>query len=123
MASSDDGAAAASGYTTTRDLMIAGTLVSLVALALYGVLDGYTALPPTSGRPFCVPHHSYRKNFLHAKFLTIDDSIGLVGTSTTDIRSFVLKRAAARPHIRGFAAQCNHIRAAEDAAMPSQRVV
>jgi cardiolipin synthase len=31
----------------------------------------------------------YRKNFLHAKFLTIDDSIGLVGTSNMDIRSFV----------------------------------
>ena len=39
-----------------------------------------------------------------------------------DIRSFVLERAAARPHIRGFAAQCNHVRAAKDAAMPSQRV-
>ncbi|HMF16990.1 MAG TPA: phospholipase D-like domain-containing protein, partial [Gemmataceae bacterium] len=32
----------------------------------------------------------YRKNFLHAKFLSIDDSIGLVGTSNMDIRSFVL---------------------------------
>jgi cardiolipin synthase len=32
----------------------------------------------------------YRKNFLHAKFLTVDDSIGLVGTSNMDIRSFVL---------------------------------
>jgi cardiolipin synthase len=34
--------------------------------------------------------HLYRKNFLHAKFLTIDDSLGLVGTSNMDIRSFVL---------------------------------
>jgi len=34
--------------------------------------------------------HLYQKNFLHAKFLTIDDSIGLVGTSNIDIRSFVL---------------------------------
>ena len=34
--------------------------------------------------------HLYRKNFLHAKFLSIDDSIGLVGTSNMDIRSFVL---------------------------------
>ena len=34
--------------------------------------------------------HLYRKNFLHAKLLTIDDSIGLVGTSNMDIRSFVL---------------------------------
>jgi cardiolipin synthase A/B len=34
--------------------------------------------------------HLYQKNFLHAKFLTIDDSIGLVGTSNMDIRSFVL---------------------------------
>jgi cardiolipin synthase len=32
----------------------------------------------------------YRKNFLHAKLLTIDESIGLVGTSNMDIRSFVL---------------------------------
>jgi cardiolipin synthase len=34
--------------------------------------------------------HLYQKNFLHAKFLTVDDSIGLVGTSNMDIRSFVL---------------------------------
>jgi cardiolipin synthase len=34
--------------------------------------------------------HLYRKNFLHAKFLTIDDSVGLVGTSNMDIRSFAL---------------------------------
>ncbi|MBR0795057.1 cardiolipin synthase [Bradyrhizobium jicamae] len=34
--------------------------------------------------------HLYRKNFLHAKFLTIDDTIGLVGTSNMDIRSFAL---------------------------------
>jgi cardiolipin synthase len=34
--------------------------------------------------------HLYRKNFLHAKFLTIDDSLGLVGTSNMDVRSFVL---------------------------------
>ncbi len=32
----------------------------------------------------------YSKNFLHAKFLTIDDTIGIVGTSNMDIRSFVL---------------------------------
>ena len=32
----------------------------------------------------------YRKHFLHAKFLTIDDSLGLVGTSNMDIRSFAL---------------------------------
>lgn len=34
--------------------------------------------------------HLYRGSFLHAKFLTIDDHIGLVGTSNMDIRSFVL---------------------------------
>src|SRR5262249_20657437 len=34
--------------------------------------------------------HLYRKTFLHAKFLTIDDCIGLVGTSNMDIRSFDL---------------------------------
>jgi cardiolipin synthase len=34
--------------------------------------------------------HLYQKSFLHAKFLTIDDSIGIVGTSNMDIRSFVL---------------------------------
>jgi cardiolipin synthase A/B len=34
--------------------------------------------------------HLYQKNFLHAKFLTVDDSIALVGTSNMDIRSFVL---------------------------------
>jgi cardiolipin synthase len=32
----------------------------------------------------------YRNNFLHAKFLTIDDSVSLVGSSNMDIRSFVL---------------------------------
>ena len=32
----------------------------------------------------------YQGSFLHAKFLTIDDHIGLVGTSNMDIRSFVL---------------------------------
>jgi cardiolipin synthase len=32
----------------------------------------------------------YRKNMLHAKFLIVDDSIALVGTSNMDIRSFVL---------------------------------
>jgi cardiolipin synthase len=34
--------------------------------------------------------HLYQYGFLHAKFLTFDDSIGLVGTSNMDIRSFVL---------------------------------
>jgi cardiolipin synthase len=34
--------------------------------------------------------HLYQNVFLHAKFLTIDDSIGLVGTSNMDIRSFML---------------------------------
>jgi len=34
--------------------------------------------------------HLYQRNFLHAKFLTIDDAIGLVGTSNMDIRSFLL---------------------------------
>jgi cardiolipin synthase len=34
--------------------------------------------------------HLYQETFLHAKFLTIDDHIGLVGTSNMDIRSFVL---------------------------------
>jgi cardiolipin synthase len=34
--------------------------------------------------------HLYRKNFLHAKHLSIDDSVALIGTSNLDIRSFVL---------------------------------
>ena len=34
--------------------------------------------------------HLYRQRFLHAKFLTFDDSISIVGTSNMDIRSFVL---------------------------------
>jgi len=34
--------------------------------------------------------HLYQTNFLHAKFLTFDDSIALVGTSNMDIRSFML---------------------------------
>ena len=34
--------------------------------------------------------HLYRENFLHAKHLSIDDSVALIGTSNLDIRSFVL---------------------------------
>jgi cardiolipin synthase len=34
--------------------------------------------------------HLYRKNFLHAKHLSIDDSMALIGSSNLDIRSFVL---------------------------------
>jgi cardiolipin synthase len=34
--------------------------------------------------------HLYRKNFLHAKHLSIDDSVALIGTSNLDIRSFAL---------------------------------
>lgn len=34
--------------------------------------------------------HLYRRNFLHAKHLSVDDDISLVGTSNMDIRSFVL---------------------------------
>ena len=32
----------------------------------------------------------YRKNFLHAKHLSIDDSTAVIGTSNLDIRSFAL---------------------------------
>jgi cardiolipin synthase len=34
--------------------------------------------------------HLYRQNFLHAKHLSIDIDIALIGTSNVDIRSFVL---------------------------------
>jgi cardiolipin synthase len=34
--------------------------------------------------------HLYRKKFLHAKHLSIDDSAALIGTSNLDIRSFAL---------------------------------
>jgi cardiolipin synthase len=34
--------------------------------------------------------HLYRKNFLHAKHLSIDDSVSLIGSSNLDIRSFAL---------------------------------
>jgi cardiolipin synthase len=34
--------------------------------------------------------HLYRQNFLHAKHLSVDDAVALVGTSNMDIRSFVL---------------------------------
>jgi cardiolipin synthase len=34
--------------------------------------------------------HLYRQKFLHAKHISIDDDIALVGTSNMDIRSFVL---------------------------------
>ncbi|MCI0460595.1 MAG: cardiolipin synthase [Gemmataceae bacterium] len=34
--------------------------------------------------------HLYRKNFLHAKHLSVDDEIALIGSSNIDIRSFTL---------------------------------
>lgn len=34
--------------------------------------------------------HLYRKNFLHAKHLSVDDAVAVIGTSNLDIRSFVL---------------------------------
>src|SRR5262249_45249052 len=34
--------------------------------------------------------HLYGKNFLHAKHLSIDDSVAVIGTSNLDIRSFAL---------------------------------
>jgi cardiolipin synthase len=34
--------------------------------------------------------HLYRKNFLHAKHLSIDASVAVIGTSNLDIRSFAL---------------------------------
>jgi cardiolipin synthase len=34
--------------------------------------------------------HLYRKNFLHAKHLSVDDSVALIGSSNLDIRSFAL---------------------------------
>jgi cardiolipin synthase len=34
--------------------------------------------------------HLYRTNFLHAKHLSIDDAVALIGTSNLDIRSFAL---------------------------------
>jgi cardiolipin synthase len=34
--------------------------------------------------------HLYQKNFLHAKYLSIDESVALIGTSNLDIRSFAL---------------------------------
>jgi cardiolipin synthase len=34
--------------------------------------------------------HLYRKNFLHAKHLSVDDSAAVIGTSNLDIRSFAL---------------------------------
>src|SRR6516164_6827557 len=34
--------------------------------------------------------HLYHKNFLHAKHLSIDDSVAVIGTSNLDIRSFAL---------------------------------
>jgi cardiolipin synthase len=34
--------------------------------------------------------HLYRKNFLHAKHLSVDDAVAVIGTSNLDIRSFAL---------------------------------
>lgn len=37
-----------------------------------------------------VKMHLYQKNFLHAKHMTVDDAITLIGSSNMDIRSFLL---------------------------------
>jgi len=34
--------------------------------------------------------HQYQEDFLHAKHLSVDDSVAMIGTSNLDIRSFVL---------------------------------
>jgi len=34
--------------------------------------------------------HRYRRNFLHAKHLSVDDAVAVIGTSNLDIRSFAL---------------------------------
>jgi cardiolipin synthase len=34
--------------------------------------------------------HLYQKNFLHAKHLSVDSSLALIGSSNLDIRSFAL---------------------------------
>ncbi|MCC6417641.1 MAG: cardiolipin synthase, partial [Gemmataceae bacterium] len=34
--------------------------------------------------------HLYRRNFLHAKHMSVDDHIALIGSSNIDIRSFTL---------------------------------
>src|SRR5262249_9464588 len=34
--------------------------------------------------------HLYKKNLLHAKHLSIDDAVAVIGTSNLDIRSFAL---------------------------------
>ena len=34
--------------------------------------------------------HLYRPRFLHAKFMTVDDSVAVIGSSNVDIRSFAL---------------------------------
>jgi cardiolipin synthase len=37
-----------------------------------------------------VQAHIYRKDFLHAKHLSVDDTVAVIGTSNLDIRSFAL---------------------------------
>ncbi|HMF13657.1 MAG TPA: phospholipase D-like domain-containing protein, partial [Gemmataceae bacterium] len=34
--------------------------------------------------------HLYRKNFLHAKHLSVDNAVAVIGSSNLDIRSFAL---------------------------------
>jgi cardiolipin synthase len=50
--------------------------------------------------------HLYRKNFLHAKHLSIDDSVAVIGSSNLDIRSFALNaEVMLMIYDRGVAAQ------------------
>ena len=51
---------------------------------LLNVLIGRAKLPRAMARVID------RKNFLHAKHLSVDDAVALIGTSNLDIRSFAL---------------------------------
>jgi cardiolipin synthase len=52
--------------------------------------------------------HLYRSNFLHAKHVSIDDEIALIGSSNIDIRSFVLNaEVSLLIYDHGFASELN----------------
>ena len=77
--------------------------------------------------------HRHTGSFLHAKHMSVDDDVALIGSSNLDIRSFALNAevsvliydrtvvAALRVIQDGYLAHTNQVTTAERRALPSRR--